>query len=77
MFIPAAKLVRDKGLDVWANGPHIAANGSSEASATVWQQYLELTSFTTLFEMSVTPRWTAACAFLTWFDLIYLPVCVV
>ena len=53
MYIPAATLVRSKGLGVWANGPHVAKNGSREASAALWQQYLSLASFTTLFEMSL------------------------
>ena len=52
MFVPAARLVRARGMKVIANGPHVAHNGSTEAAAPVWQPYLDLApSLTTLFEM--------------------------
>jgi hypothetical protein len=54
MFIPAAKMVRDKGLGVWANGPHISKDGHVEANASQWKPYLDLATFTTLFEMPLT-----------------------
>ena len=54
MYVPAARLARARGLDVIANGPHVAHNGSTEADARVWQPYLDLApSLTTLFEMSL------------------------
>lgn len=55
MYIPTAKLVRAAGLDVWANGPHISVNGTREASTSAWQEYLEVSSFTTLFEIALDP----------------------
>ena len=62
MYAPAASIVRRKGLDVWANGPHVQKNGSiGPANATAWRPYLELASFTTLFEVGVetwlAPSW--------------------
>ena len=50
MYAPAASMVRANGLDVWANGPHIQANGSIGGGADAWRPLLELASFTTLFE---------------------------
>ena len=53
MYIPAAELVRNAGLGIWANGPHVSKTGQVEANAATWRKYLELSSFTTLFEMPV------------------------
>jgi hypothetical protein len=58
MYAPAAQIVRQKGLGVWANGPHILANGSVEAKASAWRPFLELATFTTLFETGIT-AWTS------------------
>ena len=52
MYIPAAQIVRSKGLGIWANGPHVSSNSSDiRANATEWAKYLDLATFTTLFEM--------------------------
>ena len=53
MFIPAAKIVREHDLGVWANGPHVSKTGSFEANATAWKHYLHLASFTTIFEIAL------------------------
>ena len=53
MFIPAAKIVRNHGLGVWANGPHVSKTGAFEANASSWKEYLELASFTTIFEITL------------------------
>lgn len=58
MYLPAARLVRAAGLGVWANGPHVSKDGTREASAAAWRPYLELASFTTLFEMPLA-KWEA------------------
>ena len=50
MYIPAAKMVRQANLGVWANGPHISSDGIKEANASTWKEYLGLATFTTLFE---------------------------
>ena len=51
MYIPAVKLVQQAGLGVWANGPHVSKVGHTDADAAAWRKFLELSSFTTLFEM--------------------------
>ena len=51
MYIPAANIVRKANLGLWQNGPHISKNGSIEANASTWKKYIDLSQFTTLFEM--------------------------
>jgi len=58
MYAPAAAMVRGRGLGVWANGPHVAVNGSLEAPANTWRPYLELATMTTLFETGLS-TWLA------------------
>lgn len=53
MYLPAAAMVRRRGLGVWANGPHVAHNGSAERPAPAWRAYLELVTLTTIFEIPV------------------------
>ena len=53
MYLPAAALVKKRGLGVWTNGPHLAHDGSLQVAASAWRPYLELSSFTTLFEAPV------------------------
>ena len=53
MYIPAAHLVRANNLGVWQNGPHVSKDGKIEANASTWKKYIELSDFTTLFEMSL------------------------
>jgi alpha-galactosidase len=56
MYIPAANMVRANNLGVWQNGPHISKDGKIEANASAWKKYIELSDFTTLFEMPLT-KW--------------------
>jgi hypothetical protein len=53
MYLPAARMVQQAGLGVWANGPHVSKTGHINANATEWHKYLEYSNFTTLFEMSM------------------------
>ena len=53
MYKPAASYIKSLGFGVWANGPHISKTGSINANVSQWKEYLEYSSFTTLFEMSV------------------------
>ena len=51
MYIPATNIVRKANLGLWQNGPHISKNEGIEANAPTWKKYIDLSQFTTLFEM--------------------------
>ena len=51
MYVPAVQQLRRRKMGVWANGPPVLSDGSVE-NASLWQEYLGLASFTTLFEIS-------------------------
>ncbi len=54
LYEPAVRVARAANLMVWANGPHVATNGSARVGADTWAPYLNLTDLTTLFEMRLT-----------------------